>query len=198
MSAPLFPDDVLFAQRLMSCCGVYQGALHGIFDAGTNSAEVEFENQANAIATAEGSFDSRSERNIRTLQLKAQTLARRSLKALHSAGHDARVISGTRSYAEQNALFKQGRFGNPGPIVTNARGGQSWHNFGLAWDIGLFVGGAYQTNDSLYRQVSSIAKVAGTEWGGDWKSLKDNPHYQVATGNQAVSGARTVFEAGGR
>ncbi|MEO8506247.1 MAG: hypothetical protein ABI593_01300 [Betaproteobacteria bacterium] len=39
----------------------------------------------------------------------------------------------------QDAPYRQGRLGNPGPRVTNARDGQSNHNFGIAWDIGIFT-----------------------------------------------------------
>ena len=45
------------------------------------------------------------------------------------------------SYTEQNDLYKRGSFGNPPPKVTNARGGQSNHNFGIAWDGGVFENG---------------------------------------------------------
>jgi len=198
MSARLFTDDVLFLQRLLSCCGLYTGSLNGTYDAKTGVAETAFDQRCQQIAATEGSFDPRSERNIRGLRLEAQALARRSLKALKAAGYDARIISGTRTYAEQNALYRQGRFGNAGPVVTRARGGQSWHNFGLAWDLGLFNGGAYVTSDAKYRQAATVAKVAGLEWGGNWASFPDFPHYQVAAEMRSISMARAQFEAGGR
>jgi len=198
MSGRLFPDDVLFLQRLLSCCGLYTRKLDGDYGQFTAQAESDFEDRCDAVASADGSFDQRSERNIRSLQLVAQPLARRSLAALLASGREAKIISGTRSYEEQNALYRQGRFGNPGPKVTNARGGQSWHNFGLAWDIGLFQGGQYLTTTAPYRQASSVAKIAGLEWGGDWTSFPDAPHYQVAAAGRSVSQARAAFEAGGR
>lgn len=202
MSYQFFHDDVLFLQRLLSCCGLYTDRLDGDYGPNTHDAEEKFGARSQAIADAEGAFDERSERNIRSLQLLAQPLARRSLKAIRakaaSAGMTAKILSGTRSYAEQNALYKQGRFGNPGPRVTNARGGQSWHNFGLAWDIGLFRDGRYIDADTQYRTVSTAGKVAGVEWGGDWVTFKDPPHYQAASHGRQVSGARAIFEAGGR
>ena len=90
--------------------------------------------------------------------------------------------SGTRTYAEQNTLFRQGRFGNKGPRVTNARGGQSNHNYGIAWDIGLFENGKYLTDSPLYKKAAELGRADGLEWGGDWTSFKDQPHYQLATG----------------
>ena len=198
MSDRLFANDVLFLQRLLSCCGLYTDKLDGDFGKHTSDAEAAFDARCQAIALSEGAFDARSEGNIRSLQLVAQSLARRSLKALRAAGLDARIISGTRDYEEQNALFRQGRFGNPGKKVTNARGGQSWHNFGLAWDIGLFEGGKYVTLDTKYRQAAAHGKVAGLEWGGDWKTFPDVPHYPVGVEGRTIGSARATFEAGGR
>lgn len=198
MSDRLFTNDVLFLQRLLSCCGLYTDRLDGGYGKHTGDAEVAFDAKCAAIAQSEGTFDARSEGNIRSLQLVAQPLARRSLKAFKAAGLDARIISGTRDYEEQNALFRQGRFGNPGKKVTNARGGQSWHNFGLAWDIGLFAGGKYETDDKKYKAAAAHGKVAGLEWGGDWKSFPDVPHYQVDAQGRSIGSARAVFESGGR
>lgn len=198
MSQRLFQDDVLFLQRLLSCSGFYTFRLDGDYGQHTSAAEAAFDSRCAAIAHDEGAFDPRSERNIASLRIDAQPLARRSVRALRDAGYDARVLSGTRSYTEQNALFRQGRFGNPGSVVTNARGGQSWHNFGLAWDIGLFDRGAYLTNDAVYRQASAAGKIAGLEWGGDWKSFKDFPHYQIGAGGRTLTSAREDFERGGR
>ena len=198
MSDRLFANDVLFLQRLLSCSGLYTDTLDGAYGKHTGEAEAAFDASCHVIAQSEGAFDARSESNIRSLQLVSQPLARRSLRALKNAGLDARIISGTRDYEEQNGLFRQGRFGNPGQRVTNARGGQSWHNFGLAWDIGLFEGGKYVTSDTKYRQAAAHGKVAGLEWGGDWKTFPDVPHYQVDAEGRTISSARTVFEAGGR
>ncbi|MBS0294795.1 MAG: M15 family metallopeptidase [Proteobacteria bacterium] len=198
MSKQLSKDDVLFRQRFLSCCGFYADTLDGLWGKNTDDAEAAFAARSAEIAQAEGTFDARTERTLFSLRCDAQAAARRSLAAIRAAGHDARAISGTRTYPEQQALYRQGRFGNPGPIVTKAQAGQSWHNFGLAWDIGLFNGGQYVTNDAPYVQVGPIGRTGGVEWGGDWKSFKDNPHYQFGTGGMAISAARAVFEAGGR
>jgi peptidoglycan L-alanyl-D-glutamate endopeptidase CwlK len=200
MSRPLSFDDVLFRQRFLSCCGFYTDTLDGLWGPNTDAAEAAFAAKSAAIAAAEGTFDARSERHIQSLQSVAQTGARRSLKAIRAAGTDARIISGTRTYPEQDSLFRQGRFGNPGPIVTRARGGQSWHNFGLAWDIGIFdPGGRYREDDGPYVAAAPRGKVPGVTWGGDWTgSFQDNPHYQFIPAGQTVSQARAIFEAGGR
>ena len=49
-------------------------------------------------------------------------------------GRIFRVVQGLRTWAEQQALWNQGRT-TPGKIVTHAQGGQSWHNYGLAAEL---------------------------------------------------------------
>ena len=198
MSKHLFHDDVLFLQRLLSCCGLYKHKLDGEWGPRTDEAERAFHDQCESIASAMFRADDRSERNIRTLQIDVQRLCRESLKRILDAGLDARVISGTRTYAQQAAIYRQGRFGNPGAVVTKARAGQSWHNFGRAWDIGLFEGGTYLTGGSKYRAAATHGKIPGVEWGGDWQSFKDEPHYQVTAGLAGLTAMRTHFESGGR
>jgi peptidoglycan LD-endopeptidase CwlK len=199
MSQQLFRDDVLFYQRLLSCAGFYTDRLDGQWGDNTDTADKAFVAKGDQLAASFGLFDQRTERNIRSLMPVAQEAARKSLRKVIATGTDARVISGTRSYSAQNALFRQDRFGNPGPKVTNARGGQSWHNFGLPWDIGIFsASGEYQTTSSPYNEASVHAKIPGLQWGGDWTSFKDPPHYQTIPAGQSITQARAHFEAGGR
>jgi peptidoglycan L-alanyl-D-glutamate endopeptidase CwlK len=92
------------------------------------------------------------------------------------------VTYGLRTFAEQDALFAKV------PKVTKARGGQSYHNYGLALDFCLMIGNkaswnmAIDTNGSGYSdwlEIVTIFKMHGFEWGGDWQSFKDNPHLQM-------------------
>ena len=85
-----------------------------------------------------------------------------------------------RSIVEQDALFKQR------PKVTNAKGGQSIHNYGLAFDIVLlydkdgnetFETASWEQN-KYWMQVVNYFKSKGWEHGGDWKNFKDQPHFQ--------------------
>jgi peptidoglycan L-alanyl-D-glutamate endopeptidase CwlK len=198
MSDRLFSGDVLFAQRLLSCCGLYHDTLDGDWGQHTDEADQAFHDQCDQIAGQIGTFDARSEVNIRTLMTQVQPLCRESLRRIRNSGLDARVISGTRTYAEQTALFRQGRFGNPGNIVTNAKAGQSWHNFGRAWDIGIFRNGAYLADGPEYAQAAAAGKIPGVEWGGDWKTFKDKPHYQVTGAFGTLAAVRADFENGGR
>ena len=85
-----------------------------------------------------------------------------------------------RSITEQDALFKQR------PKVTNAKGGQSIHNYGLAFDIVLlydkdgnetFETASWEQN-KYWMQVVNYFKSKGWQWGGDWTKFKDAPHFQ--------------------
>lgn len=101
-----------------------------------------------------------------------------------------------RTNAEQEALYAIGRT-KPGKKVTNARAGQSWHNYGRAIDIvllvdkdgnGTFESASWETNVDFdgdgkadWQEVVAIFKRHGWEWGGDWH-FKDMPHFQKTNG----------------
>jgi peptidoglycan LD-endopeptidase CwlK len=132
-------------------------------------------------ASQEGSaekVDERSEKVIATLHPRLHDLARKFVLASAEQGVTIKLISGLRTYAEQDALYAKGRTA-PGPRVTNARAGYSNHNFGLAFDIGVFSGGKYLPESPEYKKVAHIGKWLGFEWGGNWTSIKDEPHYQL-------------------
>ncbi|WP_042201842.1 M15 family metallopeptidase [Paenibacillus camerounensis] len=102
------------------------------------------------------------------------------------------ITQGYRSKAEQDGLYAQGRT-KPGGIVTNARGGYSYHNYGLAVDFALLLPDGYSASWDMKRdgdkdgiadwqEVAQQAKALGFEWGGDWTSFKDYPHFQMSFG----------------
>jgi peptidoglycan L-alanyl-D-glutamate endopeptidase CwlK len=197
MSYQLLKEDVLFYQRFLKSSGFYTGILDGIWGPKTNQADIDFIDQSKLIAQQLGTFGTRSESNIITLVPKAQIAARNFLQIAIN-NKDVRIISGTRTYEEQDDLFAQGRT-KPGKIVTNAKGGQSNHNFGIAWDIGLFDSdGSYNTNDADYVSVAQIVlpDMNIIEWGGNWISFKDFPHYQLTAISQSVTVIRNLFENG--
>lgn len=196
MSSPLFPNDVLFLQRLLRAEGLYLDELDSRWGKHTEAAVQAHEAKADELRAKLGTFDPRSERCIATLSLKTQREARLYLQRVLAGGLTVRILSGTRTYDEQNALFRQGRFGNPGPVVTNARGGFSNHNFGIAWDIGVFTAtGGYLDDGPQYGQATKLGLSAPIEWGGNWTTLVDKPHYQLKLGI-GVSALRAAFEAG--
>jgi peptidoglycan LD-endopeptidase CwlK len=196
MSAPLFPDDVLFLQRLLRADGLYHSDFNGRWDGKTEKAFAKFEVESRKIQHAVGTFDMRSEQAIGTLALRAQRASRLSLRRLLDNDINTRIISGTRTYAEQNALYKQGRFGDSGNIVTKAQGGSSNHNFGIAWDIGIFTSsGGYLTDTAEYQRAASFAMADDIEWDGSWVGFVDPPHYQLKL-SVSLAQLRTQFEAG--
>jgi peptidoglycan L-alanyl-D-glutamate endopeptidase CwlK len=82
-------------------------------------------------------FDARTERNIGTLEPAVQDLARQHIYQARQAGIDLRIIDAFRTLAQQDALYAQGRTA-PGRQVTNAPGGKSYHNYSVAYDVGVF------------------------------------------------------------
>jgi peptidoglycan LD-endopeptidase CwlK len=199
VSAQLTRDDVLFRQRLLRAAGLYMGGLDGVWGPKTNAADTAWElahREAGYLTEDEGT---RTAALLDTLLPIAHRQAVRCLIALRKTrGLFPRIISGTRTYDEQDRLFTQGRRGvRVERVVTYARGGQSNHNFGIAWDVGLFTaGGAYITDDAAYAPLGDLWCPPGVEWGGNWSARKrDRPHYQLATGYD-IGELRRRFEAG--
>lgn len=95
-------------------------------------------------------------------------------------GITLRVTHGYRTRAEQDALYAQGRTA-PGKKVTNAKGGQSYHNYGLAIDVVPMKDNKPQW-DYDYSKLAAIAKRYNIAWGGDFKSLPDKPHFEITFG----------------
>lgn len=106
------------------------------------------------------------------------------IRRAYKEGINVQITDGFRSFAEQTKLYNQGRT-TPGQIVTNARAGQSNHNYGLAVDFVLLsedgTKALYEVN-SKWRRVAAIGKSLGFEWGGDWTSFKDYPHLEMMGG----------------
>lgn len=108
-----------------------------------------------------------------------------------SQGILIRYTDGYRSFDSQDAIYEQGRT-SPGPIVTNAQSGQSYHNFGLAIDFVLTdaYGNAQWSLERDangngvpdWEDVGNIAKSVGFTWGGDWEEFVDYPHLQLDYG----------------
>lgn len=101
-----------------------------------------------------------------------------------------------RTFAESTALYAQGRT-TPGEIVTNAKAGQSWHNFALALDFHLIVDGkdSWDVNDN-WMTVVHIFEKYGYNWGGDFAgNFKDYPHLENKLG-QTLSGLNEKMDNG--
>lgn len=121
--------------------------------------------------------DPRSERLIATLLEPVKPYARSLIHLCAEHGIEIIVTSGTRTYAEQDALYEQGR-SKPGKIVTNAKGGQSNHCFGIAWDVTIFKAGSPVWESPIYQAIGAYGKSIGLTWGGDWH-FSDEPHFEL-------------------
>lgn len=151
------------------------------------------------------SFSKRTLENLAGLNRKARAKLEPFLvnaqTLMAAEGVTVEVISGLRSWQQQAALYAQGRT-KPGRIVTKARPGSSWHNYGLAMDFGLFKGGQYLDEakpalaDKLYRKLGDLARTMGIEWAGTWTSFPEGPHFQITFG-LTLAQARAQMESNG-
>lgn len=115
------------------------------------------------------------------LQDATRARARGLVTKAQEQGLGILVVSGLRTFSEQGRLFAQGRT-VPGKVVTNAEPGESYHNFGLAFDFAVLEKGAVVWNPEHphWKAFVRLGKRAGFEWGGDWRNFKDYPHLQLA------------------
>lgn len=100
------------------------------------------------------------------------TLAKQGIKVVLTWGY--------RSIEVQNQPYAKGRTA-PGSTVTNAYGGYSWHNYGLAADYAFIIDGKV-TWKGPWEVFGKIARLCGLEWGRVWKTLVDRPHVQWTKG----------------
>ena len=118
-------------------------------------------------------------RKISDLDSRIQGLVKQLLDKFNSLnGNDgwiAFITDGKRTQAEQNELYAQGRT-KPGPIVTWTL--KSNHVLGLAVDIAFQKAGKLSYAQTYYDKLVPIAKGLGFDWGGDWKIIKDTPHFE--------------------
>jgi peptidoglycan L-alanyl-D-glutamate endopeptidase CwlK len=136
-------------------------------------------------------FDERTELNLATLDPKAWPRFRAFIEEAKEVARKENTqyvaIGGDRTWRQQDNLYAIGRT-KPGKVVTNARGGQSNHNFKIALDFGVFRDGKYLDTAMpnlaahVHKQVGKLAKKHGLEWGGSWTRFQDLPHFEVATG----------------
>ena len=128
-------------------------------------------------------------RNVSQLHPELQKKVVKLQKECLKVGIKIKIGECFRTVAEQNALYAKGRTA-PGSIVTNAKGSSysSMHQWGVAFDFfldmdvdkdGKTSDDAFNNATKLFNKVGAIGKKLGLEWGGDWKSIKDLPHFQL-------------------
>tara|TARA_R110000868_G_scaffold376148_5_gene640940 strand:+ start:3700 stop:4101 length:402 start_codon:yes stop_codon:yes gene_type:complete len=116
---------------------------------------------------------------IESVKLKARVF----VSCCADQGIDVLIYCTLRTNKEQDELYKIGR-SLPGKIITNAKGGESWHNYGRAFDFVPMVAGKPQWGaKELYLQCGVIAEECGLEWAGRWSGkLKETAHCQYTEG----------------
>ena len=135
-------------------------------------------------------------RSLDELLPSVRTRVQQFLDSAKAQGIDLLVTSTYRDNASQDALYAQGRT-TVGRIVTNAKAGQSWHNYRCAVDVVPVVAGKprWDVKDAVWQEVGRLGKAAALEWAGDWKRFKEYPHFQYTSGltlAQLQAGAKIV------
>lgn len=125
-------------------------------------------------------------RNVNDLSPRMQELYKSFEAAMAAAEIDYILTCTYRSNDEQQRLYNQGRT-TKGPVVTNAKPGQSKHNCmdrgkpaAQAFDICIMKDGKldWDVKNPDWRKAGELGKGVGLEWAGDWKSFKEYPHFQ--------------------
>jgi peptidoglycan L-alanyl-D-glutamate endopeptidase CwlK len=137
-----------------------------------------------------------SEKRLQQIHPALASAVRATVADLARRGIVVEVVQGLRTYKEQDDLYAKGRT-TPGPIVTQARGGQSNHNFGLAVDLCPFTNDKPDWNApmSVWAAIGAAAEAHGLEWGGQWKKFLDKPHVQLPV--MTVKECAGCYQAGG-
>ncbi len=121
-------------------------------------------------------------RNIKELNTKVQQLCNAFIEACAAQHIEVIITSTYRDIEQQNALYAKGRT-TPGQKVTNAKGGQSWHNWRCAFDFCPIVHGKAMWKDiDTFKLCGKIGKSLGLEYAGDWKTFKEYDHLQYTGG----------------
>lgn len=153
--------------------------------------------------------------NIEDLYFPFREIIKKALEACHKKGLQLHLFEGVRSYERSNWLYAQGRTKEQlnsvglidvepraGNRITNAYGGKSKHNFSIAADL-VFDGdedreGIQWTWEGQYDYAARIIKKVDPQlqWGGDWSSFKDKPHFQLKQ-PYSMAQLNVFYQAGG-
>ena len=114
-----------------------------------------------------------------------------ALRDLWANGIDMYVFEGWRSPSRQSFLYEQGRSA-PGKIITNSKPWTSFHQFGVAIDLVYKINNRWSWEGD-FTKPAQVMKKHGFEWGGDFKTFKDMPHYQI-TGGFTIQEAKAITD----
>lgn len=138
-------------------------------------------------------------RDISVCHPRLQVKAIQLVGECEKQGLKIKVTDCFRSREEQDALYAKGRTVPPigkKYTVTNAPGSSysSHHMWGTAFDFCRNDGrDAYDDRDGFFSKVGAIGKNLGLEWGGDWSSLVDKPHFQLPDWGSNTSRLRMIY-----
>jgi len=105
------------------------------------------------------------------------------INSAKDAGIDLLITSTYRDNASQTALYAQGRTA-AGRIVTNAKAGESFHNYRCAVDVVPLINGkpVWDVSYQVWQTIGKLGQEAGLEWAGNWTKFKEMPHFQYTGG----------------
>jgi peptidoglycan L-alanyl-D-glutamate endopeptidase CwlK len=126
-------------------------------------------------------------RSLDDLIPEAKTRVEKFLALCKDAGIDLLVTSTYRDNESQAALYAQGRTA-PGKIVTDAREGDSFHNYRCAVDVVPLINGKPDWDGAhpVWQKVGELGQQAGLDWAGRWVHMKELAHFQY-TGGLTIS-----------
>jgi len=118
-------------------------------------------------------WDIYTEQRIKTLHPDIQKDVRRFINNADKKGIHLRVTDAFRTFREQDALYAKG--------ITPAKGGQSYHNWGLGFDVVEIKDGKGLYDNPKWEEIGKLGERFGFEWGGRW-SKPDLPHFERSFG----------------
>ena len=200
-------DDVIAVQKRLNSLGYNVGLPDGSFSQITIKALKQFQ-RANMLYP-DGVVNPRTRRELFNPQAKDKVeyqstsnsisslnsyVAKLAIKFIDRAkanNLEVRILTTFRSWDEQDKLYAQGR-NAPGNIITNTKGGASYHNWGLAFDVVLFENGVISHDLRKYTKMGKLGRQVGLKWGGNFKDIVDLSHFQYTFGLST----QTLLEGG--
>lgn len=135
--------------------------------------------------------------NVSRLHPRLKRLQKKLIAQCAARGLPIRITQEVRTAEEQDALYALGRTAG-GSIVTNARGSSysSHHQWGTAFDFCRDDGKPpYEDGDRFFEKVGAMGKALGLEWGGDWKSIVDKPHFQLPDWGSGTAKLKELYHS---
>ena len=133
-------------------------------------------------------MDAITKKKINELHPAIRSKAIELVNRAEKQGIKLRIYDALRSYENQQKLFNyptdgidnnnDGIIDNASEKVTNAKPGESFHNFALAFDTVEIKDGKALWKNPKWERIGEIGESLGLEWGGRWK-FKDLPHFQI-------------------